>query len=319
MGFRQRNSALLLALLGLGSILGVDGSWLFGAMEEREQDYRRAMQPRQFVQCSTGSKACGALGCVASKRCCQAAAGWGCLTGNACYTANGYIDCYSTTMVMPTESRTCYDFTRTGCRAGQPCFRCDSTAAFCATEVLAGGGETWLECATKSAVLTVTPTTDAGSTAVDGASIAPLTGTSTGRRPTRTGTTMLPYPTKTTAPEDNKLSGGAIAGIAIGAVAGIAIVGALIFFFFAKRDKGGPTGVAPMPQQYPPQQQPYEQPYSPPPPQQPYMTQPQYGQLSGYQDQMAHNPYGPEAQPMFSSPVYSEQPKQPAPMPVELN
>ena len=77
MGFHQKNSAtVLLALLGLGSILGVNGSWLFGAMEEREEDYRRAMQPRQqFVQCSSGSKACGPFGCLPSRRCCNAGAG----------------------------------------------------------------------------------------------------------------------------------------------------------------------------------------------------------------------------------------------------
>ena len=76
MGFHQKNSAtVLLALLGLGSILGVNGSWLFGAMEEREEDYRRAMQPRQFVQCSSGSKACGPFGCLPNRRCCNAGAG----------------------------------------------------------------------------------------------------------------------------------------------------------------------------------------------------------------------------------------------------
>lgn len=76
MGFHQKNSAtVLLALLGLGSILGVNGSWLFGAMEEREEDYRRAMQPRQFVQCSAGSRDCGVLGCVATRRCCNSGAG----------------------------------------------------------------------------------------------------------------------------------------------------------------------------------------------------------------------------------------------------
>ena len=75
MGFPQKNSAtVLLTLLGLGSILGVNGIRLFGAMEEREEDYRRAMLPRQFAQCSSGSKACGPFGCLPNRRCCNAGA-----------------------------------------------------------------------------------------------------------------------------------------------------------------------------------------------------------------------------------------------------
>jgi len=93
MGFRQKNSAtVFLALLGLGNILGVNGSWLFGAMEEREEDYRRAMQPRQFVQCSSGSKACGILGCVASRRCCNADAGCEFEFNNIIYLTRFYVE-----------------------------------------------------------------------------------------------------------------------------------------------------------------------------------------------------------------------------------
>ncbi|CUS08884.1 unnamed protein product [Tuber aestivum] len=331
MGFRQRNSALLLALLGLGSVLGVHGSWLFGAMEEREADNRRAMQPRQFVQCSAGSRACGVLGCLASTRCCNAGAGWGCLTGNACYTAASFIDCYSTTMVMPTVSRRCFDFTQTGCSAGQPCFTCAATAPLCATEVIAGGGGTWLACSSTATVLTITATADTltENTASQSApadetntrSVASRSRTSTGAWPTRTGTTMSPYPTET--PPDDKLSAGAIAGIAIGSVAGIAIIAALLFFFCVRKDNRGPNGAVPVPQQYPPQQ-PYQQPpYSPPPQQQQYMSQPQYGQMSAYQGQMAQNTYVPEGQamvPPIVSPVYTEPPpKHPATMPVELH
>ncbi|KAG0634011.1 hypothetical protein HOY80DRAFT_554454 [Tuber brumale] len=333
MGFRLRNSAtLLLSLLGLGSILGVDGSWLFGAMEEREQDYRRALQPRQFVQCSAGSKACGVLGCLASRRCCNADGGWGCLTGNACYTASGFVDCYSTTMVMPTVSRKCYDYTASGCTAGQACFRCGSTSAYCATEVLASGTNTWLACDTRSTVLTVTAaavsTTD--SIPTDDPSITPQdnSGTSTGNLPTRTGTDMVPFPTNTTDTTDtttpSKLGGGAIAGIAVAGLAGIAIFGALIFFLcIKKKNRDTSPAQPPYPQPQPAQMQYHQQPpYSPPPQQQQqYMTQP-YSPLPGYQGQMAHNGYGPEGQPMvppISSPVYPEQPKQPVTLPAELN
>ncbi|KAG0134897.1 hypothetical protein HOY82DRAFT_480799 [Tuber indicum] len=330
MGFRPRNSAtLLLSLLGLGSILGVDGSWLFGAMQERENDYRRALQPRQFVQCSAGSKACGVLGCVASRRCCNPDAGWGCLTGNACYTANGFVDCYSTTMVMPTVSRKCYDFTASGCTLGQACFRCGSTSAFCATEVLASGTETWLVCDTKSAVSTVTASAAAAeSTLSDDPSVTVQTDrsrSSTGNWPTRTGTTMVPYPTETTTPE-KKLGGGAIAGIAIAGLAGIAIVGALIFFLcIKKKSRNDAPTVQPQYVQPPPTQMPYQQQplYSPPPQQQPqYMAQTPYSPLPGYQGQMAHNSYSSEGQsmvPPISSPVYPEQPKQPVTLPAELN
>lgn len=335
MGFHQKNSAtVLLALLGFGSILGVNGSWLFGAMEEREEDYRRAMQPRQFVQCSSGSRACGVLGCVASRRCCNAGAGWGCLAGNACYTAGGFVDCYSTTMVMPTVSRNCYDFAQSGCTAGQACFKCGSTAAFCATEVLAGGGDTWLECATKSTVLTVTAAAETSSgsdgsdsTTTDDSSTTPTgrTGTST---PSRTGTTTgLPTPTSTSS--SSGLGGGAIAGIVIGAIAGIAIIAALIFFLCVKKGDSGANGAVPVQQQYPQQQQqqqmyPPQPPYSPPPQQQ-YAPQPPYSPLPGYQGQMAmaHNGYGPDGQPLapppVSSPVYPEPSKQPSTMPAELH
>jgi len=196
MGFHQKNSVtVLLALLGLGSILGVNGRWLFGAMEEREEDYRRAMQPRQFVQCSAGSRACGDLGCVASRRCCNAGAGWGCISGYECYSVNGFVDCYSTTMLMPTVSRSCYDFTQSGCSGGQACFTCGSNAPLCATEVLTGGGGTWLECSTKVTILTLTAAAETSgsdgsdSTPTDDASITPPTGRTGTSTPIMTGTT----------------------------------------------------------------------------------------------------------------------------------
>ncbi|RPB04378.1 hypothetical protein L873DRAFT_1347346 [Choiromyces venosus 120613-1] len=334
MGFRQRNSAsLFLGLLGLGSILGVvNGSWLFGAMEEREQDYRRAMQPRQFVQCSTGSRACGGLGCIASRRCCNAGADWGCLVGNACYTVNGFIDCYSTTMVMPTSSRKCYDYGDSGCSAGQACFRCGSTSAFCATEVLSGGGTTWLLCSTKSMITTLSvgaDTTTASDSTPTSDSQTGMTTTNSGPVRTGTMTTMGPNPTPITSPK--KVGGGAIAGIAIGALAGIAILGALLFFCFKKK---GAAANAQQPQGQYPQQQPQpqmqyqQQPmYNPAlqPQQQQYMPQPPYSPLPGYQGQMAYNGYGPDGQPIvspMSSPVYPEQPKQPkqpVPLPAELH
>ncbi|PUU78564.1 hypothetical protein B9Z19DRAFT_1101284 [Tuber borchii] len=330
MGFHQKNSAtVLLALLGLGSILGVNGSWLFGAMEEREEDYRRAMQPRQFVQCSAGSTACGGLGCLGTRRCCNAGAAWGCLPGNACYTVNGFVDCYSTTMVVPTISRKCYDFTQSGCTGGGACFTCPATAALCATEVLVGGGDTWLECATKATILTVTAaaqTSDASDTTTsDDSTITPAdrTGTST---PIRTGTTTAPpSPTSTSGPSG--LGGGAIAGIVIGAVAGLAIIAALIFFLCVRGDSGA-NGAAAVQPQYPQQQQPQmsyppQPPYSPPPQQQQYAPQPPYSPLPGYQGQMAHNGYGPDGQPLaplpVSSPVYPEPSKQPPTMPAELH
>ncbi|PUU77877.1 hypothetical protein B9Z19DRAFT_1127656 [Tuber borchii] len=224
MGFLQKYSAtILLALLGLGSILGVNGRWLFGAMEEREEDYRRAMQPRQFVQCSAGSTACGALGCIGTRRCCNAGAAWGCLAGNECYTVDGYVDCYSTTMLMPTISRKCYDFGQSGCTGGQPCFTwytnppflfeiailtipiiSRSSSGFCATEVLADGGGTWLECATKVTIVTVTAAAETtgsdGSdpTPTDNASITPPTGVIGTSTPIPTDNPSITPPTNVT-------------------------------------------------------------------------------------------------------------------------
>ncbi|OAD80572.1 hypothetical protein PHYBLDRAFT_156919 [Phycomyces blakesleeanus NRRL 1555(-)] len=61
--------------------------------------------------------------------------------------------------------------------------------------------------------------------------------------PSSTPSGSIPKATATAAPknDDDKssgLSGGAIAGIVIGALAGVAIIGALLFFFvFKKRDK----------------------------------------------------------------------------------
>lgn len=249
---------------------------------------------------------------------------------------------------MPTVSRACYDYTQGGCLGGLTCFQwyvhtlqskpCvdrqtddpvainsrTSTYGACVTTVLFGGSNTWLNCFTRSTIKTinVAPATAGGSS-------SPITTGPTTTRPTGTsrsaiGTTTSSYYTPTQTPDKGGISGGAIAGIVIGAFAALTIFAVSLFLCFRKK----PTPQQPPPVVPPPQPQPqptypgYQQPpyqndpMAQYPPQPPYSPQPQY--YAGAPGMQQVGGYPGVQSP--ASPVYPEQTKeQPTSFPAELS